>query len=46
MDTEREDKEIQSIISSPNLSTKIDFYGVKGLKIGLAGYFEGHKLQL
>lgn len=32
-------KGIQSIISSPNLSTKIDFYGVKGLKIGLAGYF-------
>ena len=32
-------KGIQSIISSPNLSTKIDFYGIKSLKIGLAGYF-------
>lgn len=28
-----------SYISSPNLSSKVDFYGVQGLKIGLAGYF-------
>jgi len=29
----------ESFISSPNLSAKVDFYGISGLNIGLAGYF-------
>jgi hypothetical protein len=29
----------ESIINSPNLSAKIDFYGVQGLRLGLSGYF-------
>lgn len=32
-------KGAESIINSPNLSIKIDYYGILGLKIGLAGYF-------
>jgi hypothetical protein len=32
-------KGAESTMSSPNLSTKIDFYGINGLKVGLAGYF-------
>jgi len=32
-------KAAESFMSSPNLSTKIDYYGMPGLKIGLAGYF-------
>ncbi len=32
-------KGAESIMSSPNLSAKVDFYGINGLKIGLAGYF-------
>jgi hypothetical protein len=32
-------KGIQSTIDSPNLSTKIDYYGVLGLRLGLSGYF-------
>ena len=32
-------KGAESTMSSPNLSAKVDFYGIKGLKIGLAGYF-------
>ena len=32
-------KGAESIISSPNLSAKIDYYGIPGLKMGLAGYF-------
>jgi hypothetical protein len=31
----------ESLISSPNLSAKVDFYGINGLNLGLAGYF-GH----
>lgn len=31
-------KGAESTISSPNFSTKIDFYGIKGLKIGAAAY--------
>ncbi len=31
-------KGAESTISSPNLSAKVDFYGINGLKIGLAGY--------
>lgn len=32
-------KGAESTMSSPNLSAKVDFYGIKGLKVGLAGYF-------
>jgi hypothetical protein len=32
-------KGAESYISSANLSTKVDYYGIQGLKIGLAGYF-------
>lgn len=32
-------KAAESIINSPNLSVKFDYYGILGLKIGLAGYF-------
>ncbi|MFY0625681.1 MAG: hypothetical protein JXR07_05275 [Reichenbachiella sp.] len=32
-------KGADSYISSPNFSTKIDYYGITGLKLGLAGYF-------
>ncbi|MEO9891210.1 hypothetical protein [Aurantibacter sp.] len=32
-------KGIQSTISSPTLSTKFDYYGIPGLRIGLSGYF-------
>ncbi len=32
-------KAAESIISTPNLSVKFDYYGILGLKLGLAGYF-------
>lgn len=32
-------KGAESIFSFPNLSSKIDYYGIKGLKLGLSGYF-------
>ena len=32
-------KGAESIISAPNLSFKVDYFGVSGLNIGLAGYF-------
>jgi len=32
-------KGAESYMSSPNVSAKIDFYGVSGLKFGLSGYF-------
>lgn len=32
-------KGIQSTINKPNLSTKLDFYGLPGLRLGLSGYF-------
>lgn len=32
-------KGAESTMSTPNLSTKVDYYGIKGLKLGLAGYF-------
>lgn len=32
-------KGAESYISSPNLSAKIDYYGIQGLKLGLSGYF-------
>ena len=31
-------KGIQSTVDSPNISAKIDYYGIKGLKLGLSGY--------
>lgn len=31
-------KGAESTITTPNLSTKFDYYGIKGLKIGAAGY--------
>ncbi|MDX1828878.1 MAG: porin [Lutibacter sp.] len=30
---------MESIINTPNLSMKMDYYGVTGLRLGLAGYF-------
>ena len=32
-------KGAKSIMTSPDLSVKIDYYGVSGLKIGISGYF-------
>ncbi|GAB4252669.1 MAG: hypothetical protein Kow0079_07650 [Vicingaceae bacterium] len=32
-------KGAESIMSSPNFSGKVDYYGINGLKIGVAGYF-------
>jgi hypothetical protein len=32
-------KGIKSTVDSPNLSAKVDYYGLPGLRIGLAGYF-------
>lgn len=32
-------KGAKSVISSPNVSAKIDYYGVLGLKLGLSAYF-------
>jgi hypothetical protein len=32
-------KGIQSTINKPNLSAKIDHYGIPGLRLGLSGYF-------
>ncbi|PCJ98388.1 MAG: hypothetical protein COA50_02475 [Flavobacteriaceae bacterium] len=32
-------KGIKSTVDSPTFSTKLDFYGISGLRIGLAGYF-------
>jgi len=32
-------KGIQSTINSPTFSTKLDYYGITGLRLGLAGYF-------
>lgn len=32
-------KAIKSTVDSPTLSTKFDFYGIPGLRLGLAGYF-------
>jgi len=34
-------KGAEAIFTTPNMSGKIDFYGLKGLKIGLSGYFGG-----
>lgn len=32
-------KGIQSTVDSPNLSAKLDYYGLPGLRLGLSGYF-------
>lgn len=32
-------KGAKSIISSPNISTKVNYYGISGLNLGIAGYF-------
>jgi len=32
-------KGAESFSSAPNFSAKLDFYGISGLKVGLAGYF-------
>ncbi|MDT8416575.1 MAG: porin [Lutibacter sp.] len=32
-------KGAESVINSPNLSAKLDYYGITGLRLGLAGYF-------
>ena len=32
-------KGAESYISSPNISAKLDYYGISGLKLGLSGYF-------
>ena len=32
-------KGAESTINTPNLSAKVDFYGISGLRLGLSGYF-------
>jgi len=32
-------KGAESVVNSPNLSAKIDYYGITGLRLGLSGYF-------
>jgi hypothetical protein len=32
-------KGAESVVTSPNFSTKFDYYGINGLRLGLAGYF-------
>jgi len=32
-------KGAESVVSSPNFSTKLDYYGIQGLRVGLSGYF-------
>ena len=32
-------KGAESVVSSPNFSAKLDYYGIIGLRIGLSGYF-------
>ena len=32
-------KGAESVINTPNLSVKLDYYGILGLRLGLAGYF-------
>lgn len=39
-------KGAESYISSPNLSAKIDYYGISNLKLGLASYFGKTQSQL
>jgi len=39
-------KAAKSYMSSPNLSMKVDYYGLTGLKLGLAGYFGNSQSEL
>lgn len=39
-------KGIASFMSTPNLSAKIDYFGLPGLKFGLSGYFGGTQSSL
>jgi len=32
-------KGAESVVSSPTFSAKLDYYGIKGLRLGLSGYF-------
>jgi len=32
-------KGAESVVTSPNFSTKFDYYGIRGLRVGLSGYF-------
>ena len=32
-------KGAESVVSSPNFSAKLDYYGIAGLRVGLSGYF-------
>lgn len=32
-------KGAESVVTSPNFSTKLDYYGIRGLRLGLSGYF-------
>ena len=32
-------KGAESVVSSPNFSAKLDYYGISGLRVGLSGYF-------
>jgi len=32
-------KGAESVVSSPNFSAKLDYYGISGLRLGLSGYF-------
>ncbi len=32
-------KGITAVVNTPNFSTKLDYYGVRGLRVGIAGYF-------
>ncbi len=32
-------KGAESVVSSPNFSVKLDYYGIPGLRVGLSGYF-------
>ena len=32
-------KGAESTVNSPNLSAKVDYYGIQGLRLGLSGYF-------
>ncbi len=39
-------KGAESIISSPNIASKLDYYGIKGMKLGLSGYFGNSQSSL
>ncbi|ALO15323.1 hypothetical protein L21SP5_01680 [Salinivirga cyanobacteriivorans] len=39
-------KAIESYISSPNFTGKVEYYGIRGLNIGLSGYFGRSQSQL